>query len=46
MSKSRKENKGDTVTMILLMKYIIRRIVLTNQEKRIHVLKSSCHIIV
>ena len=46
MSKSRKENKGDTVTMILLTKYIIRHIVPTNQVKRIHVLKSSCYIIV
>ena len=46
MSKSRKENKGDTVTLILLTKYIIRRIVLINKVKRIHVLKSSCYIIV
>ena len=37
MLKIRKENKGDTVTMILLTKYIIRRTVPTNQVK-----KNSC----
>ena len=46
MSNSRKDNKVDTITMILITKYIIRRIVLTNQVKRIHVSKSSCYIIV
>ena len=46
MLKSRKENKVDIITMILIMKYIIRHIVLTNQVKRIQVLKSSCYIIV
>ena len=46
MLKIRKENKGDTVTLILLPKYIIRHTVLINQVKRIHALKSSCYIIV
>ena len=39
MAKSRKENKVDIITMILITKHIIRRIVPTNQVKRIHVLK-------
>ena len=46
MLKIRKGNKGDTVTLTLLPKYIIRRTVPINQVKRIHVSKSSCYIIV
>ena len=38
MLKPRKENKVETITMMLIMKYIIRRIVPTNHVKRTHVL--------
>ena len=39
MSKSRKENKVDIITKILITKHIIRHIVPTDQVKIIHVLK-------
>ena len=46
MLKSRKENKVETITMILISKYIIRHIVPINRVKRTHVSQSSCYIIV
>ena len=36
MLKSRKVNNTETITMILISKYIIRRIVMINHVKRTH----------